>query len=106
MDRAEAEASAGPLHITVAVGLGPGRVDQVEMSLPAGATLGDAVLASGCAIRHPGLGVGSWRTAVWGVLRPAAHPLRDRDRVELLRPLGVDPKEARRLRYRQQRGTR
>jgi putative ubiquitin-RnfH superfamily antitoxin RatB of RatAB toxin-antitoxin module len=32
----------------------------------------------------------------------ADSTLRDRDRVELLRPLAVDPKEARRLRYRGQ----
>jgi len=31
--------------------------------------------------------------------------LRDRDRVEVYRPLKVDPKEARRLRYRQHLAT-
>ena len=29
-----------------------------------------------------------------------SHPLRERDRVEIYRALQVDPKEARRLRYR------
>jgi putative ubiquitin-RnfH superfamily antitoxin RatB of RatAB toxin-antitoxin module len=40
---------------------------------------------------------------VWGALRGLDHPLRDRDRVEVYRPLKVDPKEARRLRYRSHR---
>ena len=42
---------------------------------------------------------------VWGRVQPLDHVLRDGDRVELYRPLTVDPKEARRLRYKkQQRG--
>jgi putative ubiquitin-RnfH superfamily antitoxin RatB of RatAB toxin-antitoxin module len=41
-------------------------------------------------------------TAVWGRVVEPATVLHDLDRVELLRPLQVDPKEARRLRYRSQ----
>lgn len=36
---------------------------------------------------------------IWGRSRPLATPLRERDRIEVYRPLTVDPKEARRLRY-------
>ena len=39
------------------------------------------------------------RVGVWGRLRPLNTPLRERDRIEVYRPLTVDPKEARRLRY-------
>jgi len=39
------------------------------------------------------------RIGVWGRVRPLATLLRDRDRIEVYRPLTVDPKEARRLRY-------
>ncbi len=39
------------------------------------------------------------RIGIWGRVRPLATPLRDRDRIEVYRPLTVDPKEARRLRY-------
>lgn len=45
------------------------------------------------------------KTGVWGRLRPLDTPLRDRDRIEVYRPLTVDPKEARRQRY-QARGER
>jgi hypothetical protein len=40
---------------------------------------------------------------VWGRKQPLDAALRDRDRVELYRPLQVDPKEARRLRYKRTR---
>ena len=33
-------------------------------------------------------------------MRPLDHPIREGDRVEVYRPLRVDPKEARRQRYR------
>jgi putative ubiquitin-RnfH superfamily antitoxin RatB of RatAB toxin-antitoxin module len=39
------------------------------------------------------------RIGVWGRLRPLTTPLRERDRIEVYRPLTVDPMEARRLRY-------
>jgi putative ubiquitin-RnfH superfamily antitoxin RatB of RatAB toxin-antitoxin module len=43
-----------------------------------------------------------WRTAVWGKAVQMDTPLVQGDRLELLRSLLVDPKEARRLRFNQQ----
>jgi hypothetical protein len=42
------------------------------------------------------------RLGVWGRVQPPDTALREGDRVELYRPLSVDPKEARRLRYKKQ----
>jgi uncharacterized protein len=39
------------------------------------------------------------RIGIWGRVRPLGTPLRERDRIEVYRPLTVDPKQARRLRY-------
>lgn len=39
------------------------------------------------------------RIGIWGRVRSPETPLRDRDRIEVYRPLTVDPMEARRLRY-------
>lgn len=39
------------------------------------------------------------RVGIWGRVRPLDTALRERDRIEVYRPLTVDPKEARRLRY-------
>ena len=47
----------------------------------------------------------SLKIGIWGRLRPLETQLRERDRIEVYRPLTVDPKEARRQRY-QARGER
>ena len=91
------------LAVTVAYSLRAGVVDEVVLSLAAGATVRDAVQASGLVTRHPNVDFSEMRVGVWGKLRLLDDLLRDRDRVEVYRPLTVDPKEARRLRYRQHR---
>ena len=77
----------------------PGDCEQVFLSLAEGASVLDAVTASGLCQRH-GLPAQSVETGIWGRKQPPQAVLRDGDRVELYRPLRVDPKEARRLRYK------
>jgi putative ubiquitin-RnfH superfamily antitoxin RatB of RatAB toxin-antitoxin module len=81
----------------------PGVTDLVVLRLAPGATVDEALRASGIVQRHS-LAPGSLHLGVWGRPRDAASPLRDRDRVEVYRALAVDPKEARRLRYKRHRG--
>jgi hypothetical protein len=90
------------LRIEVAYSPAPGQVDLVALDLADGARLQDALAASGLPARH-GLAPEDLRTGIWGRPQPLDATLRDRDRVEIYRPLRVDPKEARRLRYRQRR---
>ncbi|HET6395275.1 MAG TPA: RnfH family protein [Pseudoxanthomonas sp.] len=71
----------------------PHRHLQRELRLEAGATVADAVREA--ALGHEAEIAGY---AVFGVAAGADTPLRDGDRVELLRPLQADPKEARRRR--------
>ena len=78
----------------------PGVIDRVILRLPVGATVADALAASGLLQRHQ-LPAEGLRLGVWSKLREAASVLRDKDRVEVYRPLTVDPKEARRQRYQQ-----
>ncbi len=77
----------------------PGQIDQVELQLEMPCTVADALRASGVVERH-GLELETARVGVWCKARPLDHALRDRDRVEVYRGLIVDPKEARRLRYK------
>jgi len=91
------------LSISVAYSPRAGEVDQCELRLAAGSCVGDALQASGLAQRHPDLNLTEAALGIWGALARADQPLRDRDRVEVYRPLMVDPKEARRRRQRQQR---
>jgi len=91
------------MQVVVAYSPAPQQVDHVALQLPAGATVNDALRESGLAQRHPGIDLAALKVGVWGKLRPLEHVLRDGDRVELYRPLKVDPKEARRQRYRSHR---
>lgn len=95
-------APADALKVEVAYCPRPGVADVSTVTLPPGATLADALRASGVLARH-GLAEGEVRAGVWCKARPLDTPLRDRDRVELYRGLTVDPKEARRQRYRRHR---
>lgn len=90
------------LRVEVAYCPVPGVTDLQALLLAPGATVADAVQASGILVRH-GLDLAALRLGVWGKPRPAETPLRDRDRVEIYRPLQVDPKEARRQRYQRHR---
>lgn len=95
--------ASAELHIEVAYSPAPGQVERWQVTLPEGSTVADAIERSGVLAAHPELALGSLSTGVWGALRGLEDPLRERDRVELYRPLRVDPKEARRQRYRSHR---
>lgn len=90
------------LHVEVAYCPGPGEADVVALDLPAGAVLADALVASGLLPRH-GLPLDGLRVGVWCRPCEPTTALRENDRVEIYRPLTVDPKEARRLRYKRGR---
>lgn len=79
-------------------------VDHVELEVPEGSTVAEALQASGLLQRHPGIDPGLQRMGVWGRSCRPDDALREGDRVELYRVLEVDPKEARRLRQQRQRG--
>jgi putative ubiquitin-RnfH superfamily antitoxin RatB of RatAB toxin-antitoxin module len=97
-----------PARLRVSVVFSPraGAVDSVDLLLDPGATVADALAASGLQARHPGVDLSALTTGLWGALCERGDLLRDRDRVELYRPLRVDPKEARRQRHQAQRGSR
>jgi putative ubiquitin-RnfH superfamily antitoxin RatB of RatAB toxin-antitoxin module len=71
----------------------PGRASCVNLALAPGATLIDAAQASGLWQPASGLTLG-----VWGHRLPGDTVLADGDRVEIYRPLQIDPKDARRHR--------
>ena len=71
----------------------PRRFEQVELDLSEGARLGDALAQAGWD-DDPAVDGHS----VFGVRATRDTELRDGDRIECLRPLVVDPKEARRRR--------
>ncbi len=92
--------SAETIAVEVVYSPAPRVVQRRALRLPAGTTVVDAVAASGLVAVGPTGVDPALSLSVWGRLQPPQHPLRDRDRVEICRGLVVDPKEARRLRYR------
>jgi putative ubiquitin-RnfH superfamily antitoxin RatB of RatAB toxin-antitoxin module len=70
--------------------------ERVVLDLPPDSTVQDALQASGMLQRLPRIEPG--RLGVWGSPVTAETRLRDRDRVEIYRPLIADPKTVRRER--------
>jgi len=73
--------------------------DLVEIELPAGATVGQAVDQSGLIVQY-GLDTARLALAVYGRRSSREASLAEGDRIELTRPLEVDPKAARIARAR------
>lgn len=71
----------------------PRRFEAIALDLDEGATVAQALAAAGFADDAEATGY-----AVFGVRAGAETVLRDGDRVEVLRALQIDPKEARRRR--------
>jgi putative ubiquitin-RnfH superfamily antitoxin RatB of RatAB toxin-antitoxin module len=94
--------TACALRVEVACSPRAGEVQTVTLQLAVGASVADALQASGLLLRH-GLDIAVLRVGVWGRPCDLQTVLRDHDRVEIYRPLTVDPKEARRLRYQRHR---
>ncbi len=85
------------MKVVLILAAAPRQVHETELDVPDGATAADALRASGWAERFKD--VDGLSLAVWGRRCAPSHVLREGDRLELLRPLRVDPKVARRERF-------
>lgn len=90
------------IEITVAYSPAAREVCEIALCMPAGATLMQALQASGLAQKHPELDLEHATVGVWGRKAARDQVLRPMDRVEVYRPLRVDPKVARRERFARQ----
>lgn len=88
---------AETLQVDVVYAL-PERQEVIAVSLPAGSTLGQAIEASGLLTRHPEIDLAKNKLGVFAKLAKPDTVLRDRDRVEIYRPLIADPKQVRKQR--------
>ena len=88
------------IAVEVVYAAAPHRVVCRSLRLPAGATVAAALQASGLVDQLDARELAPLKAGVWGRVVAGSTVLQDGDRVELTRPLQVDPKEARRLRYR------
>jgi putative ubiquitin-RnfH superfamily antitoxin RatB of RatAB toxin-antitoxin module len=88
---------AETLHVEVVYAL-PQRQELVKLTLPVGSTLQQAVEVSGLPQRYPEIDLAKLKLGVYGKLSKPDALLRERDRVEIYRPLIADPKEVRKKR--------
>ncbi len=76
----------------------PLQQDATTVHVHNGATVEHAIARSGVLQRHPQIDLRTSRIAIFGRLVLLDAVVENRDRIEILRPLQVDPKEARRRR--------
>jgi putative ubiquitin-RnfH superfamily antitoxin RatB of RatAB toxin-antitoxin module len=74
------------------------RQEIIPLTLPAGSTLQQAVEASGLPAKYPEIDLAKGKFGIFSKLARLDAVLRDRDRVEIYRPLIADPKEVRKQR--------
>ncbi|RYG10989.1 MAG: RnfH family protein [Burkholderiales bacterium] len=90
------------IRVTVAYSPAPREVHQWVVQLKPGDTALQALQASGLALAFPQLDCQAVAIGIWGRKARLQQALCNRDRVEVYRPLQVDPKKARRERFRRQ----
>ena len=90
------------IQVTVVYSPAPREVREWPLRLPDGATLREAVTASDLVRACPELDLAAATVGIWGRRAAWNQVLRDNDRVEVYRGLRVDPKLARRERFRSQ----
>ena len=76
----------------------PARQEVIALSLPAGATLQEAVERSGLLAKYPEIDLKANKLGIYAKLSKPDTVLRDKDRVEIYRPLIADPKAVRKQR--------
>lgn len=84
------------MRVTVCHSPGPRQVREDVLELADGTTASAALLAAGLVLRQEDT------VGIWGRRVDPSQVLRDGDRLEVVRPLQVDPKVARRERFRRQ----
>ncbi len=70
----------------------------LRQQVPAGTTVAEAIQASGLLQKYPEIDPGSSKLGIFGKLTKPDTVLREKDRIEIYRPLIADPKEVRRKR--------
>ena len=76
----------------------PAGATEIELELPAGACVSEALALSGIAARHPDIDLAAMAVGIYGARVGLDAKLSHGDRIEIYRPLQADPKELRRRR--------
>ena len=90
------------VHVTVVYSATARHVDEIHLHVPAASTLQQALDLAGVLQKYPALRLDTLDVGVWGKPAELAQGVQDGDRIEIYRPLTVDPKVARRTRFKGQ----
>ncbi|MER3547020.1 MAG: RnfH family protein [Rhodanobacteraceae bacterium] len=86
------------IRVSVVFAATPEEVFLRDVELPDGSNVGDAIAVSGVRAAFPQLPIDDAHVGIFSRKSTLDARLRDGDRVEIYRPLKIDPKEARRMR--------
>ncbi len=89
--------STEKIHIELVYALAHEQI-LLNFEVPAGTTLGEGVRLSGILDKHPEIDPQKGKFGIFGKLSKTDIVLREKDRIEIYRPLLADPKEVRRKR--------
>jgi len=74
----------------------PGRQQLVSLKMPSGSTVDDAIGKSGIRAQFPAEDLSGLEVGIWGRVVARDRVLAAGDRIEIYRPLAMNPREARR----------
>ncbi|HMM47586.1 MAG TPA: RnfH family protein [Thiobacillaceae bacterium] len=89
--------STASLDVEVVYAL-PHQQTLLRVQVAEGATVEEAIRASGVLAEHPEIDLAESKVGIFSKIVKLDEKIRDRDRVEIYRPLIADPKEVRRKR--------
>lgn len=89
--------SVEKIQIELAYAL-PHEQSLLSFEVPPGTTLGEGIRLSGILNKHPEIDTEKGKFGIFGKLSKSDVVLREKDRIEIYRPLLADPKEVRRKR--------
>jgi uncharacterized protein len=72
----------------------------LSLHVPVGTTIETAIYRSGILEQHPDIDLNTQKVGIFSKSRPLSSIVKAGDRIEIYRPLTIDPKEARRKRAR------
>ena len=85
------------IHVELVYAL-PEHQTLLDFTVPKGTTLEQAIGLSGIQEHYPELDLSTLKAGLFGKIAPRTLQLREKDRIELYRPLVADPKEVRKQR--------
>ena len=97
LENSDGVMDAQEVHVELVYAM-PEHQTLLDFTVPQGTTLDQAIGLSGIQEHYPELDLNALKVGLFGKIAPRTQLLREKDRIELYRPLLADPKEVRKQR--------